>query len=211
MISLPQKGYLARMRVYFAEMYPIPSRVLFAVLIYGAIEVFAARATGVSPALASPYLAGGAWNMFSVLLILRLMDELKDQEADRRLFRTRPLPSGRVREADIKFTLAVITVLYGVANLFTSTTALAALVVLGYAGLMYRYFFIPGILTRNLLLNLATHNPIIPLIVLHGFVFFSAIHNLSLSAIDWTLVVAFTAMVWAACFAWEIARKIRLP
>ena len=48
---------------------------------------------------------------------LRLMDELKDQEVDRALFRDRPLPSGRIHEADIVFTLWVGIALFLAPNL----------------------------------------------------------------------------------------------
>ena len=106
-------------------------------------------------------------------LILRLMDELKDRETDRELFSDRPVPSGRVLESDIRASLVTVIVLFIGANLWAGAALWTAVCVLGYALLMFRYFFVPRILRKYLLLNLATHNPVIPILLLYVVVLFS--------------------------------------
>ena len=209
MIALPEPGYLARMRVYFAEMYPLPSRLLLAALTYVGIAAFVRRTAEVSVSLASLHTALGIWNVFCLLLILRLMDELKDKDDDRVLFRHRPLPSGRVLEADISGTLAFLLVLFLAANAWTGPAFAVALLVVGYALLMFRYFFIPHVLRAHPLLNLATHNPIAPLLLFHCFALASTSNGLPLAALDWRLVAPYIVMAWAASLGWEFSRKIR--
>jgi 4-hydroxybenzoate polyprenyltransferase len=143
------------------------------------------------------------------MLILRLMDELKDREIDRELFQTRPLPSGKVLEQDIRVTLIVVIVLYLAANVFASHAFWMAVFALGYSVMMFKHFFIPRILRRSLLLTLTTHNPIIPIMVFYVLILFSAEHKLSLRNLNWPLSLLLIAMHWAMFFSWEIARKIR--
>jgi len=208
-ILLPKKGYLKRMRIYLAEMYPPLSRIVSAALLYLSFVGLLGRIHEVQLSLFSGFTLLGIWNIFAIFLILRLMDELKDKETDLELFRERPLPSGRVLESDIRFSLAVMFVSYLAANIWIGKMFWMAAALLGYSVLMFKYFFIPKILRRHLLLNLATHNPIIPLTLIYVVVLFSIEHGLRLEGINWSFSLLLVAMYWAMGFAWEIARKIR--
>jgi 4-hydroxybenzoate polyprenyltransferase len=157
----------------------------------------------------SPSTFIGIWNIFTLLLILRLMDELKDGKIDQELFQQRPVPSGKVLESDIWFSLAVVIVLYLAANLWVGGVLWMPLVVLGYSLLMFRYFFIPRVLRKHLLLNLATHNPIIPIMLSYLVILFSVERQLPWRNMRWSSIALLIAMYWSMSFAWEIARKIR--
>lgn len=209
MVALPKTGYFKRMRVYFAEMYPVVPRLLTATLLYLSFVGLLGRIHKVQLSLFSGFTLLGIWNIFAIFLILRLMDELKDKETDLELFRERPLPSGRVLESDISFSLAVMFGSYLAANIWIGKMFWMAAALLGYSVLMFKYFFIPKILRRYLLLNLATHNPIIPLTLLYVVVLFSLEHGLRLQGLNWSFSLLLIAMYWAMGFAWEIARKIR--
>jgi 4-hydroxybenzoate polyprenyltransferase len=204
-----ERGFPRRMRVYLAEMYPPGSRLGTAALFYLAFTAVLGRIHGRSVPLLSAWTAIGIWDVFALLLILRLMDELKDREIDRRLFFERPLPSRRVREGDIVFSLALMNILFLAANIAAGPAFWTAAGVLAYAWLMFRYFFIPGVLRRNLLLNLATHNPFIPLLLLHLIVLFAAQADLPLRAVRWQPALLLAATFWPMSFGWEISRKIR--
>jgi 4-hydroxybenzoate polyprenyltransferase len=143
------------------------------------------------------------------MLVLRLMDELKDQEVDQALFRERPLPSGRIHPSDIVVTLWVAIALFLAPNLTAVTTAIAAVLLLGWALLMFRWFFIREIMRPNLPLTLVTHNPVVPLMLLNLVVVAAHDGHVPLSRVRWGPTALFVAMVWASSFAWEIARKIR--
>jgi 4-hydroxybenzoate polyprenyltransferase len=139
------------------------------------------------------------------------MDELKDEDIDRKLFPNRPLPSGRVSTGDIKQTLAGAMILYIAAHFFAGAALWTALLVLGYSVLMFKRFFAPELLRGNLIITLITHNPIVPLMLCQGFVIFAAQHGLSLKVLRGDLIVPFVIMLWLSFLAWELARKIRAP
>lgn len=209
MLKMPGKGFGDRIGVYLRYMFPPFPRLVSAALLSGSFTVLLARIHGVAVPFVTPLALLGVWNVFALLLVLRLMDELKDREIDLALFKERPLPSGRVRESDIRASLAVVIVLYLGANAVTRPTLLAAVVVLGYALLMFKYFFFPDYLRAHLLPNLASHNPIVALLLLQIVVLFSVQTGLRLTDINWVPVLLAVAMNWAMFFAWEISRKIR--
>jgi len=210
-LAWPGSGYFARMKVYLAEMYPIHKQLLAAVLLYAAFCIFMSRVSGVSVAFFSVYSAVGVGSLLALSLLTRLMDELKDKDVDEKLFGHRPLPSGRVLESDIRFTLIAVAVLYMVANVWTGWAFWMALVVLGYAMVMFKHFFMPRVLRDSLLLTLATHNPIVIVVYLYLLALFSVQHGLPLEEIHWPQAFSLILMYWAMSFAWEIARKIRSP
>ena len=198
-----------RMYIYLAEMYPVPARVISSVLLYISFTAFLGSVHGVEVAVISPFTFVGSWSLFALMLILRLMDELKDKEIDRDLFSDRPLPSGRVSESDIGFTLVVmIGLLLGV-NVWVGKAFWAAVFLVAYSSLMFRYFFVPEILRENLLLNLATHNPIIPITFLYVLILFCVERDLTINDVKWLNTLLLMGMYWAVFLAWEIARKIR--
>ena len=205
-------GYLGRLWSYLEEMYPLGQRVAGAALLAIAVALIFGRIHGLGDGLGGgigPATAHAAWNAFFFMLVLRLMDELKDQEVDQALFRDRPLPSGRIHEADIVFTLWVAIALFLAPNLAAPTLAIAAVLLLGWAFLMFRWFFIREIMRPNLPLTLVTHNPVVPLMLLSLVVVAAHGDHVPLSRVRWAPTAFFVAMVWAASFAWEIARKIR--
>jgi len=201
--------FAARMQAYFREMLPLPQHAVLALLIYLAIAAFARSAHGLSTSLVSLEGAIGAASLFGLMVLLRLMDELKDEDIDRRLFPDRPLPSGRVLREDIHRAMLAVVLLYLAVNLRVGWAGLAAVAVLGYAFLMFRRFFAPGALQRSLPLTLATHNPIVALMILYGFAVFAAEHGLSPADLRWSRITPFIGMTWSAFLAWELARKIR--
>ncbi len=208
-------GFPQRMAVYLKEMYPLTQRIPMALIIAASVLLFTRHIHGWNSAMhGAPLpalLAAGSCCVFVFLLLLRLMDELKDLDIDRELFRDRPLPSGRVRERDIRISMTLVTAAYILLHAAWPLALASALGLLAYAWLMYFYFFMPGLLRRNLLLNLATHNPVIPLLVVHLSLLTAAAQGIAFDALRWDEILLFAGMIWSAMFAWEIARKIRAP
>jgi len=202
-------GYLKRMRVYFGEMFSLPGYLLVAALIYLSVAGFARLAHEKDSGLLSLHSAAGMGTVFGVFLMMRLMDDLKDREIDKVLFPERPLPSGRVFERDIQGTLMAAIAAYLLVSVLLGQALWSGLVVLAYLLLMFKLFFVPDILRRSLPLSLATHAPIIPLLLLHGFMIFAAEHDISATSLRWHLILPYTAMIWVVIESWEISRKIR--
>jgi 4-hydroxybenzoate polyprenyltransferase len=197
------------MLLYLREMFPPAPRLLMAVLLYASFASVLARLHR-WPAGTPRELALGAWSVFAMMLVLRLMDELKDLEVDRVLFASRPVPSGRVLESDIRASLLAAAGLYLGAHAGAGPSFWTALAVLAYAVLMLRWFFVPDLMRPRLLLTLATHNPVIPLLLLH-LAAVAAHARGRLHAIDAGVLLSLIAVYWMPLLAWEIARKIRAP
>jgi hypothetical protein len=204
-------GYTRRMWRYFRTMLPIPSRLVYSALIYLAIAFFSASVHGGEMALVSWTTALGVWNVFASILLLRLMDELKDRDIDEELFPDRPLPAGEVRESDIRWSIAAVSIACVAANAFAIQTLVMAVVVLGFSYLMFFHFFAKAALRRDLLLTLATHEPIVPLTILQAFAVTSVALRLEPEEMRWDIIAPFVLMFWLAFLAWEICRKIRAP
>lgn len=205
----PARGYFSRMHIYLGEMFPLSGNLAVAVLAALGISGFTATVQHVAAAVALAPVAGAAWNIFAVLLTLRLMDELKDKDIDRRLFPTRPLPSGRVLESDIRFSLILVAVLYVASNLHSLPSAASAIFVLAYALLMYKRFLAPALLKKSLGITLLTHTPIFLLTWLQAFITVAAISRIPISALAWRDIALFSVMLWMIVLGWELARKIR--
>jgi 4-hydroxybenzoate polyprenyltransferase len=209
MLSVPQKGYFSRMNVYQHEMFPLPLRFINAAVLFISLISIMCAIHGVRLSLLSMSTLAGIWTVFALTFILRLMDELKDKDIDRQLFQDRPLPSGKVLENDIVFSLTFMVILYLLSNIWSVRVFWMSIVVLAYAFLMSKYFFIPDILRRYLLLNLATHNPITAVLFVYVVILFSVRSGLTLQQLNWKSLILLIIMFWAMVFAWEISRKIR--
>ena len=209
--SLVLDGPLARLRLYLGEMYPVPQRLPMAAVISVSLATVLARLQGLEVQRVSTTTLLGTWAVFAFLLVLRLMDELKDVEVDRALFPERPLPSGRVRESDLTGALVVVATLFVGAHAGAGPALGTATLVLGYAVLMFHWFFVPERMRPHLPLTLATHTPVIPLLLLHLVTLFTSASGLGARDVPWPAVLVLVGSCWAGFFAWEIARKIRAP
>ena len=202
-------SYARRMRDYLREMFPLPGHIVFALLAGSGIAGFTRTVHSVPGGISPGVVAGLTWNVLAMLLILRLMDELKDKDIDRRLFPGRPLPSGRVRESDIRLSLGAMILLYLLANSQARVPLVGALIVLGYALLMFKRFFMPARLEASLPLTLVTHTPIVPLIWLQAFVTAGNGYGIALRDLRWELIDLYVVMLWSGVLGWELSRKIR--
>ncbi len=204
-------SYASRMRLYLAEMYPVPRRAFLALLLASAFGTLLARVQHTASPPPFRFTLTAAASAFLLLLILRLMDELKDYDLDRALFAQRPLPSGRVKVKDLSLTLTVLALAYVPLHGPHPGPLASAALALGYAFLMFGWFFAPQYLRPRLLPTLATHNPIVGLMLLHLAVLFAAASGLEVLQLRGSGVAAAVVLLWAPAFAWEIARKIRAP
>lgn len=206
---LPQPGYAARIRLYCRCMFPLPVRLVNSILLYLGFALLVCRINNWTVDLFSGWSALAIANLSALAFILRLMDELKDRDIDRQLFADRPVPSGAVFESDIRFTLAGVTVLYIAVNLLSISTLWIAMACLAFTYLMFAYFFAPRLLRRYLLLNLATHNPSVPLFLLMVTALIAVQHHVPLKSLAWRETLLAIGMFWSLVLAWELSRKIR--
>lgn len=193
------------------EMYPPLPNLLFATLLYVDLAWLVRRADlgGAPPNYRLSVV--GISTVFVIGMLARLMDELKDESIDRRMFPHRPLPSGRVRRTDIERSILALIAVYAGINMAAGAARWGTAAVLLGLLLSNRHFFIRERLERSLTLTLLTHSPIafIVLCSLAGLGFEEgggASGELHISAL-----VLPASMFWTMIEGFEVARKIRAP
>jgi hypothetical protein len=178
---------------------------LVPLLVVGVAQAASAQYV-VRPSLDLPGLAVAVLGLTSLLVVMRLMDELKDIDKDRVAHPERPLPCGLVAESDARVVLR-----WAVVTLFLAGAALALRdVVLGglyglcvvYSLLMYREFFASDALQARPLVYAVTHQVI--LLPMYAFATAAAAPESALSA--HALWFALTGL--GASFTLEVCRKL---
>jgi len=159
---------------------------------------------------------GGMITVFLFSLLLRVYDEIKDFESDRRLgdsgdpwYRDRPVVTGLVQRDDLELLRFVVEVALIAVNvlMFDAIILTAFTVLLGLAWLSSKWFFLPG-MRHNLPLALLTHNPLALAVELYVAVI--AFAQGFLGKPEWWTGLLLVGL-WLPVTAWEVARKIRLP
>jgi hypothetical protein len=207
---------LGRIGVYLAGAFP-PVPMTIAIYLTIAGEYFAFEASGRGGRLVYTWrsIAAGAFGV-CMLLLLRIYDELKDVEVDRRLaaagdpkYLARPLVRGLVDVEDLNALRWGLTAVAVALNAPLGAQVFGAFVVtFAIAWASSRWFFWPKMRER-LLLAFATHNPLTALLHAYVVVVFAA--DFGWGALAPGVVVATIAGHQAMAAAWEVARKVRAP
>ena len=207
---------LGRLADYVGEMFPLLQYAPFAVAMFGSIYLGAQALTSHEVLVVHPRALAGAASVLLFLLLMRVYDEIKDAEHDRRLaaagdprYRHRPIVTGRVTDADLVALRGGLQLALVALNLVYWPTIAFAGFALAFAvtWLSSRWFFWPPI-SRHLLLAFATHNPITLVIGVYGLA--CAMADMpGLAVGPWAL--ALLGLVWMPVAAWETARKLRAP
>ena len=139
-------------------------------------------------------------------LLVRVIDELKDEDDDKINFPNRCLPSGKVLYADVKIIGFFTLLIFITVNLLFNINYNFFFILLIYFFLFKNWFFLPNDMRKNLIIILITHNPmgfVIP------FYFITLLNlsndNLALNINHFLLSLCF----WLPTLAWEVSRKIR--
>ena len=205
-----EKRFFTRIRIYLLEMHP-PRNLAFSLIFFmSAWNGIALLCSAANEEIILPkaIFVSGAITIVLMLLLLRIMDELKDLEADRKHFPARPVPRGDVYPSDLRFLgLFIIGILLSL-NLFFTRSVPLFLIVFGYACLMYKYFFLKALISQNILLALATHNPISYFLFLYVA---SLYRNNAHVHIRFDQLILLGLVFLFFSMSWEIARKIRHP
>lgn len=199
---------LRRLGIYLKEMYPIPSRLLVAGLIFFEIYFILLLNERVTNFSLGPAEAVATFTIFAFLLFLRIADDFKDYETDQRLFPDRPLPSGRVKKQDLWCLLSLVLLLAGLGNLIYMNNLAFFLLLFGYGFLMSFWFFARHKIQNNLLLAVVSHNPVMMILNWYIISFTAFKYHLPLVSRT-TILLAFT--LYFPSLIWEVSRKIRAP
>ena len=145
--------------------------------------------------------------LLGVLVLMRMMDELKDSEKDRVAHPTRPIPRGLITTAEMRravYGLGAVLLLYAavIAAVLAPIAGALYAATVAYAFLMYVEFFASRQLAKNAFVYALTHQPIV--IPMYAFAVAASSPADALTAR--TLWFALTGL--GASFAFEIARKL---
>ncbi len=199
---------LGRQWLYLSEMYPVPSRLLVAAILWFEIYFVLLLNYGVTQFRIGLPEAVGTWTVFAFLLVLRIADDVKDYDTDQRLFPHRALPSGRVDRRDLAVLLTVVVVVTTLLNVAFMNNLVFFAFLFVYGTGMSLWFFAKSKIQPNLFLALVTHNPV--LMVLNVYVISYGVIAYGLAPFTLTTVL----LAWTMYFPgliWEVARKIRAP
>ena len=199
---------LKRLRVYFRERYPLLARLLLGGIVFLEIHFIILLNYGITDFRLGIQEVVGTYTVFAFLLWLRIADDLKDFETDKKLFPDRPLPSGRVYKRDIVIICAIVEFVAVILNFIFMNNFLFFCILYGYGYLMSKWFFRKKKIQPSLPLALITHNPV---------QMFVNVYIISFTVIKYDLppVSLFTVMaLWTLYFPaliWEVSRKIKAP
>jgi len=201
-------SYLKRIGIFFQERFPFVLT-LIATLV-GVVSIYLVWAV-ITPGAALLYnksIVVATIGFFLLTLILRICDEFKDKEVDAILFPERCLPKGLVTYNDIKILMGITVWIWIPLNYIWGGTPVIFTLLVFYVFLFYKYFFFPDIISKNLIMALITHNPLMYIASFYSLSLFSAEQSLPvLSSNNFLLALGF----WMPSLYWETARKIRAP
>lgn len=202
---------LKRLHIYFKERYPIIPRLILGVIVFLEIHFIILLNQGVTK---DQFRIGiqefvGAFTVFAFLLWLRIADDLKDFETDKKLFPDRPLPSGRVFKKDIVIACVIVQAITVALNVIFMWKNIIFFIVLYFYGyLMSKWFFQKAKIQPSLPLALVTHNPVQAIVNLYIIAF--TVEKYDLKVFTLTNVMALWTLYFPALI-WEVSRKIKAP
>ncbi len=199
---------LKRLHIYFKEMYPIIPRIFVGLIMFFEIYFIVLLNFGITDFRITGQEFIGAFTVFAFLMMLRIADDFKDYELDCRLFKERPLPSGRVKKKDLAICLTVIVIITVSLNLIFMNNVIFFLGLMAYGFLMSVWFFQKNKIQKSLPLALITHNPIQMAINIYIISFTCIKYSLPAFSLT-TVLAAFT--LYFPLLLWEVSRKIKAP
>ena len=200
---------LKRLHIYFKERYPIIPRLILGIIVFLEIHFIILLNQGVTSFRIGIQEFVGAYTVFAFLLWLRIADDLKDYETDKKLFPDRPLPSGRVFKKDIVIACIIVEAIAVALNVIFMWDSIIFFVILYiYGYLMSKWFFQRAKIQPSLPLALITHNPVQAFVNLYIISF--TLLKYDLPWLTLTNVMALWTLYFPALI-WEVSRKIKAP
>ena len=199
---------LKRLNIYFKERYPVIPRFVLGLIVFFEIYFIVLLNNGIIKFNIGIQEIVGSFTVFAFLFWLRVADDLKDYETDKKLFKERPLPSQRVKIKDVVIICIIIQAVAIILNLIYMNNIVFLCILYGYGYLMSKWFFQKKKIQPSLMLAVITHNPVQMIVNLY-IISFTCI-KYSLNPFSLTTVMALFTLYFPALI-WEIARKIRAP
>ena len=198
---------LKRLHIYYKERYPIFLRILLGLIVFGEIYFIVLLNLGIKDFRIGIQEIVGGYTVFAFLLWLRVADDLKDYETDKRLFPDRPLPSGRTKINDVVISCAIFEIIAIVLNYIFMPNFIFFIILYFYGYLISKWFFQSKI-QPSLPLALITHNPVQMFVNLYIISF--TVIKYKLDFVNLTTIMTLFTLYFPALI-WEVSRKIKNP
>ena len=199
---------LKRLHIYFKERYPIIPRIILGLIVFLEIHFIVLLNNGFTKFNIGIQEFVGAYTVFAFLLWLRIADDLKDYETDKKLFKDRPLPSGRTTRRDVMIAGVFFELIAVILNILFMNNIMFFVILYVYGYLMSKWFFQKSKIQPSLPLALITHNPVQMIVNLY-IISFTCI-KYEIPAISLTTAMALFTLYFPALI-WEVSRKIKAP
>lgn len=199
---------IKRLHIYFKEMYPLFIRLILGFIVFFEIYFILLLNYGVTDFNLGIQEFIGGFTIFGFLMFLRIADDFKDYETDKKLFPDRPLPSGRVYKKDLIIVLSVVLAIMFFLNIVFMNNILFFAFLMLYGFLMSMWFFKKAKIQKSLPLALVTHNPVQMVMNIYIISFTCIKYNLNPFTIT-SFLVAMT--LYFPALIWEVSRKIKAP
>ena len=199
---------LKRIHIYMKERYPIIPRLILGLIVFLEIHFIILLNEGVTKFDIGIQEFVGAFTVFAFLLWLRIADDLKDFETDKKLFPDRPLARGSVYKKDVIIVCTLVQVIAAVLNILFMNNLLFFCILYFYGYLMSQWFFQKAKIQPSLPLALVTHNPVQMFVNLYIISF--TVIKYHLPAVTLTTVMTLWTLYFPALI-WEVSRKIKAP
>lgn len=205
----PGAPFLQRIAAYLRERFPLLGHGVLILSYYSSNQFLAKELLHPGEPMhfgASTIL--GSITLFCMFFHLRIFDEHKDFEDDKRLHPQRLLQQGLVSLYELRaLGLVAIALEIALASIYGLPALSAVSIALLYSLLMLKEFFAKAWLKQRFLIYTASHMLIMPLFALVAFSF--STNHYPWQAPAWFWVYAFVGFF--VTLNWEISRKIRAP
>ena len=189
-------------------MYPIIPRLLLGVMVFFEIYFIVLCNNSITNFNIGISEIVCGFTVFSFLCWLRIADDFKDYELDCRLFKERPLPSGRVKKKDLAIFISILIAFTLIINFIFMPNFIFCIILYTYGSLMAVWFFQKHKIAKSLPLALVTHNPV--QIFINCYIISFTLIKYDIQPFDLTNILTCFTLYFPALI-WEISRKIKAP
>lgn len=204
-VNLP---FLKRFKLYLDERFPLATHLVVVIAFFFSSYLLAERLLRPGETVFGMAALAGSVTVLFALFFLRVLDEFKDYEKDLVGHPDRIVSRGIMPLSELKVIgIVVVAVMLGL-NAVVGLHAMAAcLLVIGFALLMFKEFFVGDWLNKHLVIYALTHQLITPLICLYVYTLVAFPTGGGWNPLFWLQL----AMGAGTGLGWEMSRKIRFP
>ncbi len=204
-VDLP---FAKRFKLYLDERFPLATHLVVVIAFFFSSYLLSERLLRPRETLLGMPAIAGMITVLFALFFLRILDEFKDYAKDVVAHPDRIVSRGIMPLSELKIVGAVVIAVMLLVNALVGLPAVAAcLIVIAFAMVMFKEFFVAEWLNRHLIVYALTHQLITPLLCLYVYSLVAIPTGGGWNAMFWLQL----GMGVGTGLGWEMSRKIRMP